>query len=315
MGDLPFPEMRLLAGSANPPLAERIAAYLGMPLAERELRRFTDGEIFFKVKENVRGLDVFIIQPTHPPADNLMELLIMLDACRRASAQRITAVIPYYGYARQDRKDQPRVPITAKLVANLITHAGANRVLTMDLHSAQIQGFFDIELDHLFAAPVLLEEMRRHPLKDLTVVAPDMGSVKMGRAFAKRLGADLAIVDKRRPRPDAAEVMNIIGQVQDRDVVILDDIVNTASTLTEAARSVREAGARSVRAACSHAVLSGPSLERINESDLTEVLITNSIPYDHGDACPKIRTVDVSGLLGEGIRRIHVKDSLSSLFV
>lgn len=315
MAALAYPDMRILHGNANPDLAERIGKCLGMPLCKRELGQFTDGEISCKISENIRGLDVFIVQPTHPPAENLMELLIMLDACRRASAYRITAVLPYFGYARQDRKDQPRVPITAKLVANLITEAGANRVLTMDLHSAQIQGFFDIELDHLFAAPVLLEEIKKGGLHDLTVVAPDVGSVKMSRAFAKRLGSDLAIIDKRRPKPDATEVMNIIGEVEGRHVVVLDDIINTGSTLTRAAKAVMDAGALSVRAAASHAVFSGPALSRINESPLDEVLITNSIPFNRNGECAKVRSADVSELLSEGIKRIHLKESLSSLFV
>ncbi|HZV90914.1 MAG TPA: ribose-phosphate pyrophosphokinase, partial [Candidatus Nitrosocosmicus sp.] len=263
----------------------------------------------------IRGSDIFIVQPTFAPATNLMELLVMIDAVRRASARRVTAVIPYFGFQRQDRKDQPRVPITAKLVANLITTAGADRVMTMDLHSPQIQGFFDIPFDHLYAAPVLVDHFMRHQVHDVAVVAPDIGSVKMARAYSKRLSGTLAIVDKRRPRPDAVEMMNVIGEVEDKNVIIFDDIVSTASTLVEAARAVREAGAREVYAACTHGVLCGDAMERIQASDVKELVITDSIPHAPGTLPAKIRMLSVASLLGEAIRRIHDEESLSSLFV
>jgi ribose-phosphate pyrophosphokinase len=309
-------ELKLFTGNANRPLSEEIAKYLKVPLGDAEVSRFSDGEVFVQVNENVRGTDVFVIQPTCPPVnDNLMELLVMIDAVRRASARRVTAVIPYFGFQRQDRKDQPRVPITAKLVANLITTAGADRVMTMDLHSPQIQGFFDIPFDHLYAAPVLVDHFMRHQVHDVAVVAPDIGSVKMARAYSKRLSGTLAIVDKRRPRPDAVEMMNVIGEVEDKNVIIFDDIVSTASTLVEAARAVREAGAREVYAACTHGVLCGDAVERIQASDVKELVITDSIPHAPGTLPAKIRMLSVAALLGEAIRRIHDEESLSSLFV
>jgi len=305
----------LISGSANPELSGKIADYLETDLCDVEVGRFSDGEIKVTIGENIRGKDVFIIQPTLPPADNLMELLILIDACYRASANRITAVIPYYGYARQDRKDQPRVPITAKLVANLIETAGTHRVLALELHAAQIQGFFDIQVDNLFAAPVMLQYINGTEFKDLTVVSPDVGGIKMGRAFAKRLHANLAIVDKRRMSADRSEVMSIIGNVSGSDIVILDDIISTAGTITQAASALREAGARKIIALATHPVFSGPALERLQDSVIEEVVVTNSIPFVNDGKCDKITVLDVSSLLGEAIRRIHTEESISMLFV
>ena len=308
-------ELKLIAGTANPELGRKIASYLGVDLCQVEIGRFSDGEIKVRIEDNIRGRDVFIIQPTFAPADNLLELLLLIDACCRASASRITAVIPYYGYARQDRKDQPRVPISAKLVANLITKAGANRVLALELHAAQIQGFFDIQLDNLFAAPVLLEYIQGKKLKNVTIVSPDVGGIKMGRAFAKRLGANLAIVDKRRTTADNSEVMNIIGEVAKSDIVILVDIISTAGTVTQAAEVLRKAGARTIIAAATHAVFSGDALEKLEASPIEEVIVTNSIPFRDGERCNKIVVLDVSPLLGEAIRRIHTGESISILFM
>jgi len=308
-------ELKLIAGTANPELGRKIASYLGVDLCQVEIGRFSDGEIKVRIEDNIRGRDVFIIQPTFAPADNLLELLLLIDACCRASASRITAVIPYYGYARQDRKDQPRVPISAKLVANLITKAGANRVLALELHAAQIQGFFDIQLDNLFAAPVLLEYIQGKKLKNVTIVSPDVGGIKMGRAFAKRLGANLAIVDKRRTAADNSEVMNIIGEVAKSDIVILDDIISTAGTVTQAAEVLRKAGARTIIAAATHPVFSGDALEKLEASPIEEVIVTNSIPFRDGERCNKIVVLDVSPLLGEAIRRIHTGESISILFM
>ena len=307
--------LRLFTGNANRPLASAICDYLGIELGDATVDEFADGETFVKINENIRGSDIFIVQPTFAPANNLMELLVMIDAVRRASARRVTAVIPYFGFQRQDRKDQPRVPITAKLVANLITTAGADRVMTMDLHSAQIQGFFDIPFDHLYAAPVLVDYFLRLRIPNTVVVAPDIGSVKMARAYAKRLSASLAIVDKRRPRPDAVEMMNVIGEVEGKNVVIFDDIISTGSTLVEAARALREAGAGEIYAACTHGVLCGDARERIMDSDVKELILTDSIPHDSESLPEKIKVLSVAALLGEAIRRIHDEESLSSLFI
>jgi ribose-phosphate pyrophosphokinase len=307
--------LRLFSGSANRPLAEAICEYLGTELGDATVTQFADGETSVRINENIRGSDIFLFQPTFAPANNLMELLVMIDAARRASAGRVTAVIPYFGYQRQDRKDQPRVPITAKLVANLITTAGADRVMTMDLHSAQIQGFFDIPFDHLYAAPVLMDYYLHLNIPDLTVVAPDIGSVKMARAYAKRLSAGLAIVDKRRPRPDAVEMMNVIGDVEGRNVVIFDDVVSTGSTLVEAAEAVKRAGAKDVYAGCTHGILCGDAVERIRKSSVRELVVTDSIPHDPLKLAPSIKMLSVAGLLGEAIRRIHDEESLSSLFI
>lgn len=307
--------LRLFSGNANRPLAQAICDYLGTELGDASIGQFSDGEVYVRINENIRGSDIFIFQPTFSPATNLMELLIMVDAVRRASARRVTAVIPYFGYQRQDRKDAPRVPITAKLVANLITTAGADRVMTMDLHSAQIQGFFDIPFDHLYAAPVLVEYFMHREVTNLIAVAPDIGSVKMARAYAKRLGVSLAIVDKRRPRPDAVETMNIIGDIDRKNVVIFDDIVSTASTLVEAAKALKDAGARDIYAAVTHGVLCGDAIARIVDSPVKEIVITDSIPHPPGTLPSKIKVLSVAGLLGEAIRRIHAEESLSSLFI
>ncbi len=307
----------VFSGRAHPALTRAICEYLQIPEGEIRLGNFSDGEIFCRIEDNVRGADVFLVQPTGPPAnESLMELLIMLDAFRRASPTRITAVIPYYGYARQDRKDAPRVPITAKLVANLITSAGANRVLTIDLHASQIQGFFDIPVDHLYAAPVLIEAIRGLGLERLTLVSPDAGGVERARAYAKRLKADLAIMDKRRPEANRAEIMNVIGEVDGRDCVIVDDIIDTAGTLTKTAEALLERGARSVYAAGVHPVLSGPAIGRINESRLEQVLVTDTLAlHEEARGCRRIRQLSVAVLLGEAIRRIHEGASVSSLFV
>jgi len=313
-------ELVLSAGRANLPLAQEIAAALSMRLAETEVTNFSDGEVFVQVNENVRGADVFVIQPTcHPVNQSIMELLIIIDALKRASASRITAVIPYYGYGRQDRKVQPRVPITAKLVADLITAAGAHRVLTMDLHAGQIQGFFNIPVDHLFAAPVLLQYFLRRldqgDWRDLVVVAPDAGGVERARAFAKRLGTTLAIMDKRRTGPNEAKIMHVIGEVRDRDVILLDDIIDTAGTITQAVSALKQEGARRIIASCTHPVLSGKAIQRLEESAIEEVVVTNTIPLREEVQCRKITVLSVAPLLGEAIRRIHTESSVSSLFV
>jgi ribose-phosphate pyrophosphokinase len=310
-------QLKLFSGNSNLELAMEIARHLQLELSKAKVRTFSDGEVFVEIEENVRGTDVFVIQSTCPPVNhNLMELLIMIDALKRASSRRITAVIPYYGYARQDRKVAPRVPISAKLVADLITAAGANRVLSMDLHAGQIQGFFNIPFDHLFAAPVLLEYIRSHYLDDLVVVSPDAGGVERARAFAKRLQVGLAIIDKRREGINEAKAMNIIGEIRGKRALILDDMIDTAGTLTQAAEALLERGAREVYAACTHPVLSGPAMDRIEASDIREVVVTNTIPLsERAKACPKIRQLSVSGLLAEAIRRIHEERSVSSLFV
>lgn len=308
-------DMLLFSGNSNPQLASRIADYLGVKLGDIEVDRFSEGEIRVKINENVRGRDVFIVQSTCPPVnENIMELLIMIDAMKRASASRINAVIPYFGYARQDRKDQPRVPITAKLVANLITAAGTDRVLTVDLHAGQIQGFFDIPLDHLFAAPILIKYIKDIDLENLVVVSPDVGGVKMARAFAKRLGADLAVVDKRRISGEETEVMNIMGEVEGKNVIIVDDLVATASSLVEGAGAVRDKGARKIYAGITHPVLSGNAIERIEASVLEKLIVTDTIPIKDKEN-DKIVALSVSELLGEAVKRIHSNESVSSLFV
>ncbi len=310
-------KMKIFAGNANPALAEKICKYLDMPLSSAEVRRFSDGEIFVEIGENVRGADVFVIQPTCPPVnDNLMELMIIVDALRRASARRITAVMPYYGYARQDRKVAPRVPITAKVVAEMLMVVGVRRVLAMDLHAGQIQGFFNIPVDHLYAAPVLLKYLRENMTNDIVMVSPDAGGVERTRAFAKRLDADLAIIDKRRERANVAEAMNVIGDVRGKTAILLDDMVDTAGTLCAAAEILEKAGAKEVLACCSHGVLSGPAIERIEKSKIKSLVITDSIPLRGAAAeCEKIQVLSVSELLGEAISRIHSEDSVSYLFV
>jgi ribose-phosphate pyrophosphokinase len=306
--------MKIISGTAHRSLAERIADNLGQPLADVQVTAFPDGETFVKINENIRGEDVFIIQPSCPPTNhNIMELLIMVDAARRASAERITAVMPFFGYARQDRKDQPRVPITAKLVANLLTSAGVSRVLTMDLHAPQIQGFFDIPVDHLYAKPALIGYLReRHPdPSNLTVVSPDVGGVKMARAYAEALGAELAIVAKHRINATQVEAMNVIGEVEGRDVLLVDDMTETAGTLMAAADILRKHGAKSIYAGVSHAVLGEIAHQRIRDSVIEEVITTDSVPQAAG---PKVHVVGIAPLLGEAIRRIHSGHSITTLF-
>jgi ribose-phosphate pyrophosphokinase len=307
-------ELALFTGNANPSLSHEIAGYLGLRLGDALVGRFRDGEIQVSISENVRGVDAFVVQPTGPPAENLLELLVMIDAMRRASARRITAVIPYFGYARQDRKDRPRVAITAKLVANLLTVAGADRVLTMDLHAPQIQGFFDIPLDHIYAAPVLLRYFDQHSEEDLVLMAPDIGSIKMGRAFAKRLGASLGFVDKRRPKPDSAEVMNVVGEVAGKHVIMVDDIINTGNSMIEAAAAIKRLGAKKITAGATHAMFSAGAVEKLEASEIEEIVVTNTLA--HSDLrSGKIKVLSVAELLGEAIDRIHGEKSVSSLFV
>lgn len=308
--------LKIFSGRSHPALAQEICALLDLAPGHVSLYSFSDGENYVQIDENVRGADVFVIQPTSPPVnDNLMELLIMLDAFKRSSARRVTAVLPYYGYARQDRKDKPRVPITSKLVADLITAAGADRVLTLDLHASQIQGFFNIPVDHLFAAPVIVRHLRELEMDDVTIVSPDAGGVERARAYAKRLGASLAIIDKRRVAKNQTEVMNIIGEVEDRNVFVVDDIIDTAGTLIHSAEALLAKGARSISASCTHAVLSGPAVGRINSSQLERVITTNSMPTaDKEQDCPKLKTLSIADLLAEAIKRIHSEDSVSSLF-
>ncbi|MCI5165756.1 MAG: ribose-phosphate pyrophosphokinase [Candidatus Electrothrix sp. GM3_4] len=308
--------MKVFTGNANPEIAQEICNYLDMPLSKADVKQFSDGEISVEIGENVRGTDVFVIQPTCTPVnDHLMELVIMVDALRRASARRITAVIPYYGYARQDRKVRPRVPISAKVVAEMLMAVGTRRVLCMDLHAGQIQGFFNIPVDHLYSAPILLKHIRRN-FEDVVMVSPDAGGVERTRAFAKRLNADLAIIDKRRERANECEAMNVIGDVSGKTAVLLDDMVDTAGTLCGAAARLKENGAKEVHACCAHAVLSGPAIERINASQIKSLVVTNSIPLaDKGERCDKIKVLSVGELLGEAISRIHSEDSVSYLFV
>ena len=309
-------ELKIFSGNANPELAAKIGACIGVPVSKAEVTRFSDGEIAVKIKEDVRGRDVFIVQPTcAPPNENLMELLILMDALKRASASRITAVVPYYGYARQDRKDQPRVPITAKLVANLITASGADRLLTMDLHADQIQGFFDIPVDHLYAVPVFVEDIRKMKLENVTVVSPDVGGIKSARSFAKRLEAALAVVDKRRIDPRQAEVMNIMGDVKGRNIIIVDDIVSTAGSMTEAAKALKEKGALDIYCYITHPVLSAPALERLAKSPIKVLKVSDSIPLREECKGHKIEVLSVAPLLGAAIKRIHKNESVSSLFL
>lgn len=308
-------EIQLFSGRANPDLATKIVKYLGISLGKMKVTCFSDKEIYVEIEENVRGKDIFLLQPTCSPAnENIMELLIMIDAFQRASARRITAVIPYYGYARQDKKDQPRVPISAKLVANLITTAGADRVLTMDLHSPQIQGFFDIKVDHLFSAPVIIDYFKRKNFEDLVILAPDVGGVTRARAYAKRLNASLAIIDKRRPMANKAEVVRVVGDVKNKKVLIIDDIVDTGGTLIAAAQALREKGVKEVYAGCTHPVLSGEAYQRIQSSPIKELVITDTIPLREEKRVNKIKILSVAPLLGEAIRRIHEDRSVSSLF-
>ena len=309
--------LKIFSGTANPCLAKEICASLDLELGDLLLETFSDGEVYLQFQENVRGADLFLIQPTCRPVDhNLMELLLMIDAAKRASADRITAVLPYYGYARQDRKDKPRVPISAKLIASLLERAGADRIMALDLHAAQIQGFFDVPVDHLFSAPVMIEYFKPLGVPDLTVVSPDPGGVERARAFAKRLDAPLAIIDKRREKPNVAEVMNVVGEVEGRNCLMVDDLIDTAGTLVKGAEALLQQGAHSVSACATHAVLSGPAVERIENSPLKEVVFTNSIPLsDEAKRSGKIKYLSVAPLLARAIQSIHGETSVSSLFV
>ncbi len=312
-----FGELKVFSGSAHPQLTKEIAAFLGVQPGAARLRRFPDSEVSFQIDENIRGTDVFVVQPTSAPVDeHIMEMLVMIDAFRRSSAARITAVVPYYGYARQDRKDKPRVPISAKLVANLVSAAGTNRVLTMDLHKAQIQGFFDIPVDHLFAAPVIIDYLQHLEYSNLTLVSPDAGGAERARAYAKRLDAELAIIDKRRTDDGTAEVMNVIGDVKGRTCIIQDDIIDTAGTITKAAKALKSNGAERVLACAVHGVLSKPAIERIEQSPIDRLIVTNTIPLSPvGVACSKVVVLSVARLLGQAIKSIHEETSVSSLFV
>jgi ribose-phosphate pyrophosphokinase len=312
-----FNHFKVFTGNANPALAAEICYELGCPLGAVTVKQFSDGETHLQIQENVRGADVFVVQPTCTPVDrNLMELLIMLDALKRASAERITAVLPYYGYARQDRKDRPRMPISARLVASLLERAGANRILALDLHAAQIQGFFDVPVDHLFATPVMIDYFDEMRGPSLTVVSPDAGGVERARAFAKRLDSPLAIIDKRRTDVNVAEVMHIIGDVEGQHCLIVDDLIDTGGTLVKAAEALLKQGAQSVRACATHAVLSGPAVERIENSEIEEVVVTNSIPLaEQADGCRRIKPLSVAPLLAKAIQSIHEDGSVSTLFV
>lgn len=310
-------DIKLLTGNSNRKLANEVAEYLGIPVCDTLITTFSDGEIMVQINENVRGSDIFAIQSTCTPVnDNIVELLLLIDALKRASAGRITAVIPYYGYGRQDRKVQPRVPISSKLVADLITVAGANRVLTVDLHAGQIQGFFNIPVDHLYASPVILDYIKKCNIKDIVIVSPDAGGVERARAFAKRLSASLAIIDKRRERENESQVMNVIGDVKGKNTIILDDMIDTAGTIAQAASALKEKGAKKVLAACTHAVLSGPAIDRINNSVIEELIVTNTIQLDSKqEKCKKLTVLSIAPLLAEAIKGIHEESSISSLFV
>jgi ribose-phosphate pyrophosphokinase len=303
--------LSIFAGRSNVALSRAIAEEYGSMLGEVNIKNFSDGELYVKFKESIRGVDTYLVQST-PSADSILELLLMIDAAKRASAHRVTAVIPYFGYARQDRKDQPRVSIAAKLMANLLTNAGADRVLTMDLHAPQIQGFFDIPLDHLYAGSIFMDYFRENPMEDLVIVAPDVGSLKMARSYSKRLGAGLAFVDKRRPRQNVAEVMNIIGDIKDKNILLVDDLIDTAGTLTNAADALKERGAKKVVAAGTHPILSGPAYQRIEDSSIDILLVSDTIPLQrHSD---KIKVLSVAGIFADAIRRIYTDDSISTLF-
>ena len=307
-------ELKLITGRSNRPLAEQIARYIGVELTACELRNFSDSELFIQINENIRGADVFIIQSTNPPAENILELLILIEAARRASASRITAVIPYYGYARQDRKDKPRVAITAKLIANLITTAGADRIITMDLHASQIQGFFDIPHDHLYSTRVFKDYLENMNMENTVVVSPDVGSIKMARAFAKAFRCSLAIIDKRRPEPNKSEVVNVIGDVKGKNIIIRDDMVDTAGTLCQAAEAVSELGALDIHAICTHAVLSGNAVDRISKSPIKKIIISDSINGNKKNLPEKFHVLTCAKLFGEAIMRISGEKSVSSLF-
>ena len=308
--------LKIFSGNANRALAQQICDYLDIPLGKINLSVFSDGELYCQILENVRGKDIFIIQPTCCPVNsNLMELLIMIDAFKRSSASRITSVIPYYGYGRQDRKDKPRVPISSKLVADLLTAAGTDRILAMDLHAGQIQGFFDIPVDHLYAAPVMIEHLKEQNIPDLTVVSPDAGGVERARAFAKRLNAELAIVDKRRIKPNEAEILHIIGQVSGRNIIICDDMIDTAGTLVNTAKALRKKKAKRIFACATHGVLSGPALSRLEKSPIEKITLTNTVPLDESKLLPNMTVLSVAELLGKAIQSIHEETSVSNLFV
>jgi ribose-phosphate pyrophosphokinase len=311
---VPAHGFKLIAGPANPDLCGEIAATLDVPFCKTTVNRFADGEIFVRIDENVRGNDVFIVQPTNPPADNIMELLLLIDAARRASAARITCVMPYYGYSRQDRKDQPRVAIGAKLMANMITAAGAHRVLGLDFHQHQLQGFFDVPVDHLYAAPVFVSHFRKKNLHDLVVVAPDVGSAKMARGFAKRLNGSLAIIDKRRPQANVSEVVNVVGEVEGKDCLLTDDMIDTAGTICEAARALKDIGARDIYVCATHALLSGPAVERLTGAPIKEVTVTDTVRIPPAKRFPNLCVLSVGELLAKAIRYIHSEQSVSSLF-
>ena len=309
-------ELKVFSGNANQALAQEICDHLKIPLGKIILTKFSDGELYCQILENVRGKDVFLIQPTCSPVNkNLMELLIMIDAFKRSSATRITSVIPYYGYGRQDRKDKPRVPISSKLVADLLTAAGTDRILSMDLHAGQIQGFFDIPVDHLYAAPVLIDHLKKLSIPDLTIVSPDAGGVERARAFAKRLDADLAIIDKRRTGPNEAELMHIIGQVSGRNIIICDDMIDTAGTLVNTVHALRKKKVGKIIACATHAILSGPAVERLRNAPIDEIIFTNTVPLDSVKMLPNMKILSVAGLLGTAIQSIHEETSVSNLFV
>ena len=311
---VPSHGLKLLVGSGNPALSSEIAKHLGVEPAKSTISRFADGEIFVRIDENVRGNDVFILQPTNPPAENIMELLLLIDAAKRASAARVTCVMPYYGYSRQDRKDQPRVAIGAKLLANMIVGAGANRVLGLDFHQHQLQGFFDVPVDHLYAAPVFVSHYKKKNLHDLVVVAPDVGSAKMARGFAKRLNGSLAIIDKRRPKPNQSEVVNVVGEVEGKDCLLTDDMIDTAGTVSEASRALKDLGARDVYVCATHALLSGPAVERLSNAPITEVTVTDTVRIPEEKRFPQLHVLSVGELLSKAIRYIHSEQSVSSLF-
>ncbi len=311
---VPSHGLKLLVGSGNPALSKEIAEHLGVDPAKATITRFADGEIFVRIDENVRGNDVFILQPTNPPAENIMELLLLIDAVKRASAARITVVMPYYGYSRQDRKDQPRVAIGAKLVANMIVSAGANRVLGLDFHQHQLQGFFDVPVDHLYAAPVFVSHYKKKHLHDLVVVAPDVGSAKMARGFAKRLNGSLAIIDKRRPGHNMSEVVNVVGEVEGKDCLLTDDMIDTAGTVSEASRALKDLGARDVYVCATHALLSGPAVERLRNAPIKEVTVTDTVRIPDEKRFPQLNVLSVGELLSKAIRYIHSEQSVSSLF-
>ena len=311
---VPAHGFKLLSGTGNRPLAEEIAKQLGIGLCKLTCTRFADGEIFVRIDENVRGNDVFIVQSTNPPAENIMEMLLLIDAAKRASAARVTVVLPYYGYARQDRKDQPRVAIGAKLLANMITEAGADRVLGIDFHQHQLQGFFDIPVDHLYAMPVLTAHFKKKQLKDTVIVAPDVGSAKMARGFAKRLDASLAIIDKRRPRANVSEVVNVVGEVEGRDCILADDMIDTAGTISEAAHALRRLGANNVYACATHALLSGPAIQRLKDSPIVELVVTDTILLPPERQFDRLTILSVGELLSKAIRYTHAEQSVSSLF-